>query len=500
MPSMRRHFMALVLSVVSAGAAASGPGTANPPGPIQSVVSSPAIGHAFNDPAFQNIPEDIRSEGYIQNEYIISGNAHIYTYTPGKPNNDVGIMGTTAYVDRMLVRRPADPTRFSGDVVVEVINSALNFDALAGWPYMRRHITRAGDIWIGLTASPAGIRSLKFANPRRYASLGFGPSPDQRCHSTGPEVGAIFDILTQTSRLLRQPDNPLNPLRGLDVKALIGLGYSQGALILASYTNAIAPNADGPTFDGYISIAGIGGYALNNCESLTDFASRVLTPVSNGTPLMQVQTTSETILLPLGLPGESAHDRDTQAPYRYYDLAGSGHLDGILIDHAPDAADLLAAGGYNIEGAVQGCRLAYPISHFPSDIVYGNLLARMELWIHQGLPPPASRHFLLGGWVLPGHAVGGLPSPASEVPVADYFVGAGLPLVTFGGGFSSGIPCFFASIQNNYSRSQLRRMYGSHDQYVEQVRRSSQQLLQDGFLQPADAADIVHQAEVSTIP
>ena len=266
-------------------------GTTDPVGAIRNLQPMPSIGHAFGSMPFQTIPDDPAALGYREDEYQFAGTARIYGFAAHGSSSAIQRLGSTGYVDRMLIRRPVDPDRFSGNVLVEIINSALNFDALASWPYMWRQLTHAGDIWIGLTATPAGIRSMKFANPSRYARLGFGASPDPGCHSTAPEAGVIYDIMTQTSQLLRQADNPLNPLQGLPVKALIATGYSQGALILATYTNAVAPHVEGPTFDGYISIAGIGSYALNNCEALTDLASKILTPVSNGIPLMQVQTT-----------------------------------------------------------------------------------------------------------------------------------------------------------------------------------------------------------------
>ena len=481
-------------------AAIPSPDSIMPVPPIQWLQPAPTIGHAFGSSAHQQVPADLAAQGYREDEYLFGGQARIYDFVEGQANAVIRTLGRTGYVDRLLIRRPVDPARFSGNVVLEVINSALDFDALAIWPYMQGQIMQNGDIWIGITASPTGIRSLKSANPLRYAAMGFGPSPDRDCPASGPEVGAIFDILNQLGHLLRQPGDPLNPLRGLDVRALIATGYSQGAMILATYTHAIAPNLADGGFDGFISIAGIGGYALNNCEALTDFASRVLAPVSGGIPLMQVQTTSETLLLPLGLPGESAHDQSIGAPYRYYEVAGSGHLDRILADHAPDAADLLAAGGYDIDLAIEGCHLAWPLSRFPAGYVYDNLLARMEAWIRHGTAPPPDQRFVLGGWLWPGRPIGGLRSPAVDVPLADYFVGIGLTLQTHGGGFSAGIPCVLASIEHDYEPARLKMLYGSHRHYLEQVRLSVARLLAQGYLTPSDGRAIIEQAAARRIP
>ena len=181
-------------------------------------------------------------------------------------------------------------------------------------------------------------------------------------------------------------------------------------------------------------------------------------------------------------------------------MAGSGHLDRILADHVADAADLSAAGGYDVDAAIAGCHLAWPLSRFPAEYVYDNLLARMEAWIREGQPPPPSQRFLLGGWLWPGQPTGGLRSPAVDVPTADYFVAAGLQLLTHEGGLTQGVPCIFFAIEHDYSRSELKRRYGSHDQYLEQVSRRSVQLQQQGWLTDDDAAEIIRQELAADIP
>src|SRR4051812_35409778 len=61
-------------------------------------------------------PTDLKKYGYVEEEFIVSGTANVYDWaadgaltvkTPGVP-----------YGTRILVRRPVDPSRFSGDVIV----------------------------------------------------------------------------------------------------------------------------------------------------------------------------------------------------------------------------------------------------------------------------------------------------------------------------------------------------------------------------------------------
>jgi hypothetical protein len=71
-------------------------------------------------------PVDLKKYGYVEEEFIVSGKASVYDWaadgtvtvkTPGAP-----------YGSRILVRRPAAAARFSGNVVVELLNSVRRFD------------------------------------------------------------------------------------------------------------------------------------------------------------------------------------------------------------------------------------------------------------------------------------------------------------------------------------------------------------------------------------
>ena len=64
---------------------------------------------------------DIDAAGYVEEEFLLSGTASSYAPT-GDWTADgrwpVRVDGTADYVTRLLVRRPADPDRFNGTVVV----------------------------------------------------------------------------------------------------------------------------------------------------------------------------------------------------------------------------------------------------------------------------------------------------------------------------------------------------------------------------------------------
>ena len=130
---LRKQFACLLIGVAavvcSGTAAAQGarPGindvTAVPKvvGPV--AVSSNSFPFMAADRNLQ--PTDLKKYGYVEEEFIVSGTANVYDWaadgaltvkTPGVP-----------YGTRILVRRPVDPGRFSGDVIVETLNAVAPF-------------------------------------------------------------------------------------------------------------------------------------------------------------------------------------------------------------------------------------------------------------------------------------------------------------------------------------------------------------------------------------
>ena len=78
---------------------------------------------------------------------------------------------------RIVVRRPSDPDRFSGTVVVEWHNVSAGIDAAPDWGFFHRHLAAQGHAWVGVSAQKVGIDGggfvegihLKLLAPERYA-------------------------------------------------------------------------------------------------------------------------------------------------------------------------------------------------------------------------------------------------------------------------------------------------------------------------------------------
>src|ERR1700730_3373638 len=93
-------------------------------------VTGPITG-GCNAKPFTATPIDLASYGYVEQEYFFEGIATAYDWASA-PNADglwsVNTATTAHYKTRMLVRPPADPTKFNGTVIVEWLNVTGGLD------------------------------------------------------------------------------------------------------------------------------------------------------------------------------------------------------------------------------------------------------------------------------------------------------------------------------------------------------------------------------------
>ena len=120
---------------------------------------------------------------------------------------------------RFLVRRPSDPLRFSGTVVVEWNNVSAGIDGSPDWSLFHRYLAAQGHAWVGVSAQKVGIDGggfvegihLKLLAPDRYETL------------VHPGDAWSFDIFSQAGALMKRPVGE-NPLGGLEPHACGGGG------------------------------------------------------------------------------------------------------------------------------------------------------------------------------------------------------------------------------------------------------------------------------------
>ncbi len=474
---------------------------------VTPVANSSALGHAANAAADAMTPINLAAYGYAEQEFLVHGNARVFEYADiNSLSNAVEVLRSGPYTSRMLIRAPVNPARFSGNVIVELFNDALAGDQITTFPQAQAHILRNGDIWIGITSNDIGIADLKRLNPVRYATLSWanpGPARNAANCSAAPtsttESGFIYDILSETAALVRSP-SASNPLRRYNIRAVYASGYSGSALTLLTYVKAIEPTLASAPFDGYMVSAGLYRQALNECSPSSEVTSRSLVPGSSRAAVFQVQTPSEVTLYRLAYLGaafpQQPDSDSSNGRYRFYEIAGSSHVDETLIRASPSNADDEAEFGTTINVLTAGCKQPGKVSSFPDLYVYDNLWAKLEGWVRNGASPPHATP--LTGFDGLGNETGGVRSPAVDVPVATYLSGSVYPATSQAGPVS--LPCSLLGYEVDYSPQDLTVLYGNKAHYVTAVQKDADALYAQGFLEQPDAEAIISAANAVSVP
>ncbi len=189
----------------------------------------------------------LAKEGYVEQEYYFQGAANRYN-TPSLATGTI-IDSGHPYLTRILVRRPADPKKFNGTVLVEWLNVTNGFDADNEWFFSWEHILAAGYAWVGVSAQEVGVARLQTWNPTRYGALNVTDSGTV----TGDALS--YDIFSQAGQAIKHPTG-VDPMGGLKVRHVIAIGELQSASRLATYVNSIDPLAD--EYDGFVLLSTLG--------------------------------------------------------------------------------------------------------------------------------------------------------------------------------------------------------------------------------------------------
>jgi len=142
--------------LIAGGVAATGTANAVPPGfnliPTPGVVG-PIPNEDFSSPTnnYTFFATDIAlaSHGYVEEEFYLKGIANAYNApanTPATPPTTLASVVTPniPYKTRITVRRPVDPAKFNGTVLVEWFNVTDNFDGEYFWVQAQQDIVRQG--------------------------------------------------------------------------------------------------------------------------------------------------------------------------------------------------------------------------------------------------------------------------------------------------------------------------------------------------------------------
>jgi hypothetical protein len=442
------------------------PTNPRPPRPIEGGAVTGSISGGAGPVVLEPTPHG-DSHGYVQEELFLEGQATSYA-AQGELGLD-GVWqtlanGTATYKTRLLVRRPADASAFNGTVVVEWLNTTGGADAAVGFGFMREELLRGGYAYVGVSVQQTGVDALRAADPVRYASL------------VHPGDAYAYGIYAQAGAAIGWP-GAIDPMGGLKVERMIAYGESQSATRMVTYVNAVHPLAH--VFDGFFihCRAGWGAPVGVESDGLLGDGTPVQVRSDSDARVLQFFTESE-VILPLG-PAHAARQPDSDR-LRSWEVAGTAHADQHLLG----------------DGADMGCGL---VNDGPQHFVIKAALRSLHLWLKDGTLPPSGVPLEItssGAGIardLRGNAIGGIRTPASDVPIATL---SGEPATEH----AWNPLCMLFGHTVPFTHQELSVLYPTHQHYVDEVTASARASREAGFILPEDEVTIIAEAIAAPIP
>jgi hypothetical protein len=461
-------------------------------GPIPRTETSIPIGTAY----FPGAPGSINlaDYGYVEDEYFISGTANVYQYDAS--GKDVEIKTPNVpYTTVILVRHPADPRRFSGRVQLEMSHPQFGVTTQV-WAHNYKMFMADGDAWVRVTTVRGGPAASSIAvaqqyNPTRYASLNV------------PEDGLNWDIIGQIAEMLKS--NASNsPLKGLHVKQIFMEGFSGAGAIVQMWINDFShilrqPNGQS-IIDGYV-VGEPSGYPLINSQAspiATDDPRQAVIPP--GVPVVKLHTRPE----PANQRRPDSDTADDQ--YRTYEVAGAAHTDNYTNPYSFPTF-IQESGTPWAQANLYPFTCEYAMNDFPFENQWNLAINVIERWASEPAsgpgptwnPPHAQRIALNPDGSIEkdqfGNDLGGVRSPAVDVPTATYY-DTNVPLPGDRGFCSNTTVGHVVP----FTTAQLKALYPTHQDYVRKVTLDALKLGREGWLIPMDVASTIKAAEDSNVP
>ncbi len=372
-----RILYALVLGALTCASYFPTLSAAQVPNPVVTgpIAQPAAPGDASHNYIFFSSNHDLAGHGYVEEEFFISGTATRYA-TPNQTNPNASSTGTVIstgnpYTTRLVVRRPADPSKFNGVVLVEWYNVTNGFDAENAWFFNWENMMRSGYVWVGVSAQRVGVNALKAWSPTRYGML------DVTVGGTVNDDSLSYDVYSQAGQAIASPVG-VDPLAGLVPTTIIATGESQSAMRLAAYANSIQPLAN--LYDGILALSTLG--------------NRIRTDLD--VPFFKVLTESDVALF------NEASVRQAQTNnFRSWEVAGASHVDQHLRNSREPLE--LRDNGVSTEAVgldpapPAGCTLHPVGSRVGTTFVLASAYDKMVKWIQNGTPPPTANPITTSG-------------------------------------------------------------------------------------------------------
>jgi hypothetical protein len=375
---------------------------------------------------------------YVTEEYFVSGTVNDAPYTT-----------------RIIVRRPKDPSSFSGIVVAEALHASgrsLIFEWSRVSILTRRHM------FVEIVHSAANLTLLKNFNAERYASLAIAQ-------------GQTNGVIAQVGALIKSRTGPFAQYK-VQYATLMGTSASSATVrtYLGEHPNSRLANG-GPIFDGFLLTSTLGNTPLPMVD----------------VPIVQMPTQTEVVTYAAMGNGYRRPDSDDPGNrFRLYEVAGMPH------NNSRD----------NPGFANDPCTL--PVTDFPAGAFTAMGLNHLVDWIARGKTPPHAPPIAVDkdatndGSLLAldehGNAKGGVRNVWVDVPIATYGV--------MGKGKTTAQDrlCQLGGTEVPLSDAALKTLYPSSKDYARRVDQRMKQLIAEGWFLPEYADMVRGDVKATTIP
>jgi hypothetical protein len=423
----------------------------------------------------------LESEGYVSEEYLLPGVADVcepismidglgqLTHPPTPPDVFVArsldfkpkVLETAVpFVTRLIVYRPHDPARFSGNVLVECLHAGGGGHSIT-FRTIHPFGLRNGDVFV-CVQHPSNFDEVKAHDPERYRAM------------QTPSKSHIWRMIAEAGRAARQ--GRLAGLTDYKVERQYLSGRSFTGVTTAAFANYHHQTAKldngANVFDGYIPMA----------------CGHEVRPLD--VPVIRINTQSDFALF-----GLHTRTRDSDEPgkqTRLYEIAGAHHY----FKYAPPVGTPPPVAAGRADGEQPGppgtpeWLESYGPGTRPNDMLIRLMVtatfANLYSWTRGGPPPPRAPMYETtsdGKLVLDstGAAHGGLRLPQLEVPAATFGAGEG--------------KFYLHGYSTPFTPEELRARYGSREAYLAKFRAAVDRAVVDRWLLADDAGVMLSAAE-----
>ena len=393
-------------------------------GPIAETAQS----RIFSPVVLAGTAEDaaLKAAGYVQEEYLLSGEANIYG-----ENADGSLFVRSAgnrYVTRLVLVRPKNPKNFNG-----IVQMGFNHPSLGSvqWGRIDNLVLSTGSAYALLViGGDAGTRERSTADwpvttpklfpwydPQRYAAFRWGE-----------DDGIRWDVMGQAASLLRDPGAE-GPLAGLKVRHVYFSGWSFLGSTIRSWINFGFHDryrrADGsPVVDGYligISAGSVpaGHTPLNSTDLVKDRTRELLRTIDR--PVIELTSEMEAITNVHPQRGESDA---VNGGHRIYELGGTSHGDSGVSGQVRAASVQLQARRHPAVEPLVACTVED--TDVPMRDVAQAALVNLNRWVETGQAPPRAerlkvapdgKDFVRDAF---GNPLGGVRAAQLDLPLVRY--------------------------------------------------------------------------------